>query len=404
MTNFDKSRLNRIDHWMQRYVDEGKFPGSTMVLAQGGDEIHRATVGLKDIDAGKSFKQDTIVRIYSMTKPITTVALMTLVERGLFHLDAPVSDFIPEFTDCRALIPGATSLDQTEPCATPTIHQVATHTSGLSYSFNPGLLSEPYKSGRLDFHPDSPSLAQVARGVAAQPLAFHPGARWEYSIGIDILGRVIEVASGKSLDQFFAEELFEPLGMTDTFFALPDDRLHRFASLYTALEGDPMGLGQRADSVICRQVDNAENSPFRTTTTFSGGGGLLSTADDYLSFAEMLRKGGAHNGARILSPSTIAFMRRNHLPGDIASMGPKSFAEMPMDGVGFGLGWAVVQDPALSRMAGSIGDFGWGGMASTYYWVDPALDLTCIFLTQLTPSSTYANRAELKALVHGAMT
>ncbi|MGB0507718.1 MAG: serine hydrolase domain-containing protein, partial [Pikeienuella sp.] len=340
MNSFDNGRLKRIDTWMQRYVEQGKFPGSTMMLAQGGNVVHRATVGLRDIDSGTPFEQDTIVRIYSMTKPITTVALMTLVEKGLFHLEAPISDFIPEFANARALIPGATSLGQTEPCAPPTVHQVATHTSGLTYSFNPGLLAGAYKEHQLDFGPDGPGLAQVAQKVASQPLSFHPGSRWEYSVGIDILGRIIEVVSGKTLAQFFADEIFEPLGMKDTHFTLPDDQARRFASLYTSSFDDPMGLGQKVDQIICRQVDNATDSPYRTTSTYSGGGGLLSTADDYFCFAEMLRQGGSYNGQRILSPATLSFMQQNHLPGDIASMGPKSFAEMPMHGVGFGLGWA----------------------------------------------------------------
>ena len=403
MATFDRARLRRIDRWMQGYVDDGKFPGSTFLLARGGNVVHRATTGFRAVDEGKPFQEDTIVRIYSMTKPVTSVALMTLVERGLFPLDTPISEFIPEFGDCHALVDGATSLDQVERCATPTVHQVATHTSGLSYSFNPGLLATPYKEGGLDFPPDGAGLAETARAVAAQPLAFAPGARWNYSVGIDILGRIIEVASGKSLDAYFADEILEPLGMKDTAFRLADEKRSRMAHLYTSLEGDPMALGSSAAGIM-RQVDNADDSPFRTTRTFSGGGGLLSTIDDYFQFAEMLRKGGEHRGMRILSPSALAFMRRNHLRGDIASMGPKSFAEMPMDGVGFGIGWSVMLDPALARTPGNVGDFSWGGMASTIFWVDPVADLTCIFLTQLTPSPSYSNRPELKALVHGAMT
>lgn len=402
MHSFDRARLHRIDDWMKTYVDDGKFPGSTFLLAQGGKIVHRATTGYRAVDEQLPFEEDTIVRIYSMTKPVTTVALMTLVEQGLFPLETPINEFIPEFGTCHALIDGATSLDQVEPCATPTVHQVATHTSGLSYSFNPGLLADSYKTGGLDFPPDGAGLEATAQEVAKQPLAFAPGARWNYSVGIDILGRIIEVATGKSLDQYFADEILQPLGMNDTAFTLAGEKVDRLAHLYTSLDGDPMALGA-AGSGVMRQVDNAADSPFRATKTFSGGGGLLSTIDDYFQFAEMLRKGGQHNGAQILSPSTLAFMRRNHLRGDIASMGPKSFAEMPMDGVGFGLGWSVMLDPALARTPGNVGDFSWGGMASTIYWVDPVEDLTCIFLTQLMPSSSYANRPELKALVHGAM-
>lgn len=404
MTHFDPARLTRINDWMQSYVDAGKFPGSTMMLAQGGEVVHRHTCGMRDVAGGKPFEEDTIVRIFSMTKPVTSVALMMLAERGLFHLDAPVSDFIPEFKDMRALRPGATSLEDTEPAATPTLHQIATHTSGLTYSFNPGPISEVMRETKGDFNADGPDLEQAAKNVAALPLAFQPGARWNYSVGIDVLGRVVEVVSGKTLDRFFTEEIFEPLGMKDTFFSLPDDRLDRFACLYTGIDGDPMALGTKSNQVVLRETDRPETSPWRNVSCLSGGGGLLAPIDDYFQFAEMLRKGGEHNGARLLSPSTLRFMMSNHLPGDIASMGPQSFAEMPMVGVGFGIGGSVILDPAQSRMSGNAGDFSWGGMASTIFWVDPVADLTCVFFTQLTPSSTYPNRPQLKALVHGAMT
>lgn len=400
--SFDPNRLSRIDTWMQSYVDRGRYPGSTFLLAQGGNVIHRATCGHMDVAAKTPFAEDTIVRIFSMTKPIVSAALMTLVERGLFHLDAPLSAFIPEFADCHALIDGATSFDQTEPCATPTLIQALTHTSGLTYSFNPGLAGKHYAEHKLDFGAAGPGLEEATKRVASAPLAFAPGARWEYSVGIDVIGRVIEVVSGKPLDRFLAEEIFGPLGMKDTFFTLPDDRLPRYAHLYTSQDGNPMGLGASGEGKMFL-ADTPTDSPWRNTKTFSGGGGLLSTIDDYFQFAEMLRKGGAHSGARILSPNTLRFMMRNFLPTDIASMGAKSFAEMPMDGIGFGVGGSVVIDPSRCRMPGNIGDFSWGGMASTIFWVDQVADLTAIFLTQLTPSSSYPSRPELKALVHGAL-
>jgi len=229
MSNFDKTRLKRIDDWMDGYVEEGKFPGATMLLAQGGEIVHRATTGWMDVEAQKPFREDTIVRIFSMTKPITSVALMMLAEKGDFHMDAPLSDFIPEFADMEALIPGATSIDQTERCATPTLAQAATHTSGLSYSFNPTPLSEKYADLRQDFGPASGTLEGMAAQAGSLPLAFKPGTEWHYSVGIDILGRVIEVVSGKTLDVFFKEEIFDPLDMDETFFTIPDDKLDSFA-------------------------------------------------------------------------------------------------------------------------------------------------------------------------------
>ncbi len=402
MSNFDKTRLKRIDDWMDGYVEAGKFPGSTMLLAQGGDIVHRATTGWMDAEAKKPFKEDTIVRIFSMTKPIASVALMMLAEKGDFHMDAPLSDFIPEFGDAHRLIDGAERLDQVKRCATPTVAQAATHTSGLTYSFNPSPLSEAYKEEIRDFGPTAAPLAETAAKLGKLPLLYKPGEKWHYSVGIDVIGRIIEVVSGQSLDEFLQEELFDPLGMDETSFSLDDEHLDRFAHLYTSLDGDPMSLGSAGSGTI-RKVDDAENSAYRAAQCFSGGGGLLAPIDDYFKFADMIRRGGEANGKRFLSPSTLRWMRENWLEDDIASMGTKSFAEMPMEGMGFGIGWSVVLEPARVRMAGNVGDYAWGGMASTFWWNDPVADLTCIFYTQLTPSSSYPNRAQLKGLVHGAM-
>jgi CubicO group peptidase (beta-lactamase class C family) len=240
--------------------------------------------------------------------------------------------------------------------------------------------------------------------LAGYPLAFQPGTRWEYSVGIDVLGRVVEVVSGKSLAEFFEQEIFAPLGMTETAFAVPTGTGDRFASLYTPLEGDAMALNSaRTGGETLRLTDRYGQSPFESAKMHSGGGGLVGTLDDYMRFAEMLRRGGTCDGGRLLSPKTLDFMMRNHLPGDIASMGPQSFAEQPMEGMGFGLGGAVVLDPARARSAGSVGDFSWGGMASTFFWIDRTEDMSVVFFTQLSPSSSYPSRSELKALVHAAM-
>ena len=404
MKGFFHGRLDRIKSWMQGYVDEKKFPGSSVLINQGGDEVFFHTCGSRDVANDLPWTRDTVVRIYSMTKPITSVALMMLVEEGRTHLDAGLDSILPEFGDMRALVPGATSVDQTEPCASPTLHQVLTHTSGLSYPFNIGPLPEAMAEAELSFGPTEGALDAVCAKLAKMPLAFQPGARWEYSVGIDVIGRVVEVLSGQPLDQFFAERIFEPIGMSETAFAVTEDQLPRFASLYTPLEGGPMELNaQTKGAETLREVDRAEKSPYRAPTTFSGGGGLVGTIDDYMRFADMLRKGGLAGKNRVLSRHTVQFMASNHLAGDIASMGPSSFAEQPMDGIGFGIGGAVVLSPARSRTPSSVGDFSWGGMASTFFWVDPVHDLSVVFFTQLTPSSSYPNRAQLKALVHGAL-
>ncbi len=391
---FDPERLKNIDAWMQRYVDEGKFPGSSVLVARRGEIAHLATAGQRSIEDSLPFELDTIARIYSMTKPITSLAVMMLAERGLFHLDAPISRFLPEFADCQALIEGATSIDETEPCLPPTIHQLLVHTSGLTYSFNEGPLADAYLEAKADFHKDAGGLEFAVEKIAKLPLAFQPGARWEYSVSIDVLGRLVEVVSGKSLDTFFRDEILQPLGMSDTAFSVPFDKLDRFASCYFHTEKNALHLVDAPDTTgyLEGNVD-----------TFSGGGGLVSTLADYFRFVEMIRLGGALDGHRLLSPRTLAFMRRNHLAGDIASMGPSSFAEMPMDGVGFGLGGSVVLDPGRMRAPGSVGDYSWGGMASTIFWTDPIEELSVVFFTQLIPSSTYANRPELKALVHAAL-
>ncbi len=391
---FDARRLARIDSWMQRNVEIGRFSGSSVLIARNGEIIHLATAGQRSIASGLPYERDTIVRIYSMTKPVASTALMMLFEQGLLYLGTPISAYLPEFSECRALVDGATHIDQTVKAPSPTIHQLLTHTSGLTYNFNPGLLAQHYAENGIGFHPRSGGLETSVRRAAAMPLAFQPGTRWEYSIGIDIVGRLIEVISGLSLDEFLATRIFEPLGMTDTGFSVPAEKVARFADCYTKTE---------TESLL--RSDTAAESEFLESevTTFSGGGGLVSTLDDYFRFGEMLRLGGALDGTRLLSPRTVAFMRRNHLPGDIASMGPRSFAEMPMQGLGFGIGGGVVVDPGRSGIIESIGDFGWGGMASTYFWTDPVEQLTGLFFTQLIPSSSYPNRAELKALVHAAL-
>ena len=398
---FDTNKLGRIGDWMQTYVDRKRFAGCSVLVAQGGQEVYFDAKGQRDTDTGQPFTRDTIARIYSMTKPVTSVGIMMLAERGLFHLDAPVSDFIPAFADMRCLIDGAIAADQTEPCQTPTLHQLLTHTSGLSYPFNPGITAKAMDEADILFRADQGSLAEMTDRVAALPLAFHPGTRWEYSVGIDVLGRVIEVVSGKSLETFLVDEILGPLGMDETRFSVPAGGIDRFASLYTPLAGSAYGMNAaKPDTPVLRCVDKPDTSPFLNAQMHSGGGGLVGTIDDYLKFTEMLRTGGAG----LISPKTLDFMMRNHLPGDIASMGPASFAEQPMEGMGFGLGGAVVLHPGRVRVPSSPGDFSWGGMASTFFWVDPVLDLSVVFFTQLAPSSSYPARPQLKALIHGAMT
>jgi len=401
MAGFDTARLARIPDWMQTYVDSQKFAGCATLIAQGGREVFYHDCGMRDVAGGLPWQRDTVARIYSMTKPVTSVVLMTLVERGLCQLDQPLSDFIPAFADMQCLIPNAASIDQTEPCASPTLHQLLTHTSGMSYPFNPGVLGKAMHDADIVFRADDGTLEEAVARLAKLPLAFRPGMRWEYSVSIDVLGRVIEVITGKTLEQMFIETVFDPLGMDETRFSVPKNAVDRFASLYTPLAGNSFDLNAaKPGGAPLRLVDSPEQSIFLSATVHSGGGGLVGTIDDYFKFTEALRTGGAG----IISPHILSFMMRNHLPGDIASMGPQSFAEQPMEGMGFGLGGAVVLDPARARVPGSVGDFSWGGMASTFFWIDPVHDLSAVFFTQLSPSSSYPARSQLKALVHGALT
>ena len=403
-TGFDPDRLARVAKWQRSYVDGRKYPGSSVLLLRHGKEVLFNACGLRDRENGSPFTRDTVVRIYSMTKPITSVALMALLERGIISMSTPLAEILPEFGDCHTLLAGATKLGQVQSCPSPTIHQLLTHTSGLTYAFNAGPIPAEMRRLKLDFDAGTKDLAGQIRALARLPLAFLPGTRWEYSVGIDVIGRVIEVLAGMTLGNFLRETIFEPLAMDRTGFRVSSNEKDRFAALYTPLEGNPMNLGNAdrgADTL--RLVESSGESRYFTTAMESGGGGLVSTIDDYMKFVEMLRQGGAAPHGRILSHSTVQFMLRNHLGREISELGPQSFAEQPMHGMGFGVGGAIVLDPARVGVPGHAGDFSWGGMASTFFWMDRQSAISVVFLTQLAPSSAYPARAELKAIIHGAL-
>ena len=391
---FDADRLGRIGDWMSRYVDAGKLPGALTLVARGGKIAYLDQVGARDVESGAPWTEDTILRFYSMTKPITTVALMMLYEEGGFGLDDPLDAYIPAFRDVTMLTPGATSVDQVVVAPrVPTLHHLLTHTSGFIYGFNGGVLGDAYEARKLHFAPASGGLESMCAQLAEMPLSFAPGERWSYGVSTDVIGRVVEILSGQPFDRFLRERILDPLGMHDTAFDGPADKAPRFASLYTPDgEGGMTLVESGADSAYLEgKVD-----------TFSGGGGLLSSVGDYWRFTEMLRGGGALGDVRLLGPRTVSFMTRNHLPGDLASMGQPVFNEVSFDGIGFGLGFWVMLDAAKARTMGNAGDHGWGGMASTTFWLDPVDNLTVIFLTQLRPSSSYPLRQQLRSLVHQA--
>ncbi len=388
-----EERLNRIHDWAGGYVNSGKLPCTLTAVMRHGQLIYVDAQGYRDVDSKTPITTDTLFRIFSMTKPVTSVAAMMLYEQAMFQLDDPVSKFIPEFGKLHVWKSGAGTDVVTEPAASDvTIKQIMTHTAGLTYAFmDPDSpLNDLYSEKDLDFNAKGSPLAQWIGDVASVPLAFHPGTQWNYSIATDVLGHVIEVISGQPLDQYFAEHILQPLGMHDTGFSVHDEDAGRFASVYKYKNGDRMSL-----------METAEGSQFRgEITRFQGGGGLISTATDYLRFQTMMLNLGELDGVRILGPKTVDFMTRNHMPGDLASMGQPKFGEVSFDGVGFGLGVAVVLDPPRSQLLASEGEYNWGGAASTAFWNDPLEDLSVVFLTQLYPSDTYPLRREIRTLVN----
>ncbi|OQY05001.1 MAG: serine hydrolase [Desulfobacteraceae bacterium 4572_123] len=390
-----KERLGRIRTWMQRYIDEAKLPGATTLVARHGEVAFSQTLGYGDLEKKKPLTQDSILRFYSMTKPVTAVAVMMLYEQGIFQLDDPLSAFIPAFRDMKVYQSGPAENPVTKPAdKSITIRELMTHTSGLTYGMeNEGAVPELYLKWKTEFNPNNGPLEAVVNRLAKIPLEFQPGSRWEYSVSFDVLGRLVEIISGKSLDIFFREHIFEPLGMIDTGFHVPESKLDRFVSLYERTQESDLSL-----------VERGEDSPLvDAVETLSGGGGLVSTLDDYFRFTEMLRRKGELDGQRLLGRKTVEFMTCNHLPGDLADMGQPTFCETTYEGIGFGLGISVMLDPAKAKIVGTPGEYAWGGYASTAFWIDPVEDLTVIFLTQLIPSSAYPIRRELRVLTYQAL-
>jgi CubicO group peptidase (beta-lactamase class C family) len=395
---FDPARLARIDPHFARYVDDGRLSGWLVAVARGGRVVHLSTYGYRDRERGLPIEADTIFRIYSMSKPITSVAAMMLVEQGRIELLDPVSKYIPSFAEARVYVKGSPASPVTEGLSEPVrIWHLLTHTSGLTYGFHYVHVTDAiYRAAGFDFGvPRELSLDAVCDRWARLPLVFQPGREWNYGVSSDVLGRVVEVASGQPLDQYFDEHIFRPLGMTDTAFHVDDARADRLAELY--LPDGATGRAQPAGALS----RNARHAP----TFLGGGGGLMSTAGDYQRFVSMLRGGGQLDGVRLLSNRTVAYMATNHLPGggDLEQVGRPLFSETNYAGVGFGLGFSVMMDPAASKVLASKGEYGWGGAASTLFWVDPVEDVTVVFLTQLLPSSTHPLRSQLRTLVNQAL-
>jgi CubicO group peptidase (beta-lactamase class C family) len=397
---FDPARLARVDdHLRAAYIDSGKIPGCQVLVARHGRLAHASTLGVRDAERSTPVSDDTIWRFYSMTKPVTGVALLSLLEQGLYKLSDPVDRFIPEFRGLKVqerLEDGTKRL--VDPQRPMTVRDALMHMTGIGYG---------PAGARLDLASIGTSAVGAGLGkgatlqtlverLAEAPLRFHPGTHWLYSWSTDVCARLVEAISGRSFDEYLQATIFEPLGMVDTGFWVPEDRADRLAALYA-----------RNPDKSLRLLDDPEASRLRRPVSFtSGGGGLLGTASDYLRFAQMLANRGTLDGARILGPKTVDLMASNHLPGggDMRSFAfPGGYGEVGFDGMGFGLTVAVSKGPVATQGLGSAGEYLWGGAASTIFWVDPAEELVVVFMTQLIPSGTFDFRGQLKSLVYSSL-
>ena len=402
---FAADRLDRIaDHLNRSYIDNGKIAGCQVAVARHGQGAYFKSFGKMDLERDKPVADDTIFRLYSMTKPITSVALMMLYERGYFQLNDPVSRFIPEWKDQQVWVSGEGAGMQTKrPNRPPSMRDMLCHTGGITYGAQLVTLGAPSSGHPVDkvyaevgIRRDAgETLTTFVQKLGKVPLRYEPGERWMYSFSTDVCGALVEIISGKRFDKFLAEEIFAPLKMTDTSFVVPGDKVSRFAANY-----------RRGADKKLKLIDDPERSTYlKEPAFFSGGGGLTGTTHDYWRFCEMLRRGGELDGARILGPRTIDMMHMNHLKDgkDLTQMAIASFSETANEGTGFGLGFATTMGQVKTGSLGD-GDYYWGGAASTIFWVDQKEDLVVVFMTQLMPSGAFNFRGQLKSIIYSAIT
>jgi CubicO group peptidase (beta-lactamase class C family) len=392
-TGFDRLE----DHLKRRYIDAGRLPGTQVLVYRRGKIVHHAVQGFADLERKAPVKHDTIYRIYSMTKPITSVAFMMLVEEGRVALDEPVHKYIPEWKDLGVFQAGTAAGFLTKPPSRPMlIVDLLRHTSGLTYGFQQrSNVDAAYRELKIGEVEKSGTMQSMIDDLARMPLEFSPGEAWNYSLSTDVIGYLIEKISGKPFEQFLKERIFDPLGMNDTDFFVPAGKAGRFAACYAADKGS-----------IKLQDDPATSSFLSPPSFISGGGGLCSTAADYLTFSRALLNRGELGGVRLIGPKTLALMTTNHLPGGRAlpELSRSLFSEATYNGIGFGLGFSVTMDPAQTLIPGSAGEYAWGGAAGTAFWIDPAEELITILMIQVLPSSAYPVRRELRTLVYAAIT
>ena len=392
-------RLRHIDRFLQhKYLAPGRLPCALTLVERRGEIAHFSALGALDLERKRPLTEDAIFRIYSMTKPLTSVAVMMLVEEGRISLDDPVHRHIPQWRDLQVYEGGFIGSFRTRRTSAPMrVVDLMRHTSGLTYGFQQRTnVDAAYRKLGLGEMGGPVSLEGMIEGLAKVPLEFSPGTVWNYSVSTDVLGYLVGKISGEPFESFVRTRILDPLRMLDTDFSVPGSKAARFTACYNATADGRMKL-----------QDDPANSPYLTAPTFvSGGGGLVSTASDYLRFCRMLLNGGALEGIRLLSPKTIELMTANHLPEgkELPDLSVSLFSEATYAGVGFGLGFAVTLNPARTLIPGTPGDYSWGGMASTYFWIDPREDLIVLFMTQLMPSATYPLRRELRTLVYSAFT
>nr|AIL90340.1 esterase Est34 [uncultured organism] len=401
-TGLDAGRLERItDHIERNYIASQKIMGCQVAVARHGHLAYQKSFGSMDLERNKPMADDAIFRIYSMTKPITSVALMTLYEKGHFQLNDPISRYVPSWKNHRVWVSGEGEEMVTEAPKRPvSFRDVLSHTGGFTYGGGlPGVgiqhpVDKIYRELKIRTSGSSDSPTAFLDKLAQVPLLYQPGERWMYSISTDICGALVELISGKPFDQYLQEEIFGPLGMNDTSFFVAPDKIDRFCANY-----------QRGPDKKLQLIDDPATSTFTKDPTFkSGGGGLTGTTADYMKFCEMLRRGGELDGHRVIGPRTLAMMHMNHLAGgkDLTQIAIGSFSETSNEGVGFGLGFASTMDEVSTGSLGA-GDYYWGGAASTIFLVDPKEDLTMVFMTQLMPSGTFNFRGQLKSLIYSAI-
>ena len=387
---FSAERLPRIHNLMQRYVESGKLAGTIACVSRRGQVAYFDMLGHQNLENKTPMAEDSIFRIYSMTKPITSVALMMLYEESLFNLRDEVSQYIPAFKDVKVL--GADGKLET-PLRPMTIQDLLRHTAGLSYGgYAETKLPVDKNYDEANLLTNKITNEEFVKRIASLPLAFHPGDKWHYSVATDVCGYLVEVLSDLPLADFMQEKIFKPLGMTDTAFHIEPSKLSRFCTLYGKTPNSNFGV-----------LDLPASSEYLAPVKLhAGGAGLISTTSDYLKFAQCILNKGELNGVRLLAPKTVELMTSNHLPLNLL---PIAFeGSVPMMGTGFGLGFSVSLDVAQNAIPGSVGEHGWGGYAETYFWIDPQEELSALLMTQYLPSQTYPIRKEFKVAVYQALT